>query len=64
MPSTRYNRQVALLEPSLELQLLALSKQQNLPVARLLRMSIKFVLSDKKRIKALLEFGDPYIIQE
>ena len=59
MPSKRYNRQVALLEPSIEKKLFDISSQQNLPVARLLRMAIKYIFADKKRTKEFLEFGDP-----
>lgn len=60
MPSKRYNRQVALLEPSTEQKLIDLSNSHNLPVARLLRMAIKYIFADKKRTKEFLEFGDPH----
>lgn len=64
MPSKRYNRQVALLEPAVETKLVALSDQHNLPVARLLRMAVKYIFADKKRLKEFLEFGDPHTSKE
>jgi hypothetical protein len=58
MPS-KQRREVTLLDDVTGEKLDALSKQSNLPIARLLRMSIKQSMSSPANIKSLIAFGDP-----
>lgn len=61
MPVSHYRREVALLEPSLRSEAKRICTAYNIPMAKLLRMSLKLALRDEKTIKQLLKNGDPSI---
>lgn len=61
MPVTNFQREVALLEPALRYEAKRICNQNNIPMAKLLRMSLKLALKDEKTIKQLLKHGDPSV---
>lgn len=64
MPTHRLEREVGLIEGSLQNKVREFSRENRIPVAKLIRMSLKYVLKDEKTAKQLLKFGDPLVETE